>query len=163
MYYRQHHEELVGYATKQLQGDRMTAEDVVQATFLRLLTGQQLITAITLPALVHTALRNQLTDYWRHNQRRQRFESQYSIYATEYSRNDVFTHCSTRQVTGLLERRISRLGDNCARVMRLSIFEECPVSEIARQLSMNYKTAECHLLTGRKVIRPYARRLLASS
>ena len=71
-YYQQHRTELVNYAAKALQGDCMAAEDVVQDTFLRLLTAHQMLTPVTLPALVYTALRNRLTDLHRHRQCRHR-------------------------------------------------------------------------------------------
>ncbi|MBQ7511943.1 MAG: sigma-70 family RNA polymerase sigma factor [Prevotella sp.] len=160
-YYQLHREELLAFTTKHLQGDRMTAEDVVQNTFLRLLTGIQLTTTVTLPALAYTTLRHLLTDVWRHRQCLHRLEEQYTVYASSFRGDDVFGRCYISQVTDLLNRRIDRLSDNCARVMRLSMLEERPVSEIAELLAMKYKTVENHLLVGRKTIRPGIKRLLA--
>lgn len=159
-YYRRHREELVVYATKQLEGDRMTAEDLVQTVFLRLFTNKLLITPITLQALVYTTLRHLLCDLWRHRQQQQRFLSQYKLYAEGHA-NDTHSLCSAHQLTDLLERRMKRLNEQTTKVMRLSIVEECPVSEIADILNINYKKAENCLQAGRKLLRPYARKLMA--
>lgn len=158
-YYQHHREELVSYATKLLKGDRMTAEDMVQSTFLRLLTSCHLVTPTTLPALVYTTLRNQLIDHFRYCQRRQRFESN-SQYALE-STNDLFVRCSTHQLKELIGRRIDRMTPQTVQVMRLHIFGQCPVSEIAEILSLQYKKAENCLLSGRKQLRPYVRQLIS--
>lgn len=159
-YYDEHREELVVFATKLLQGDRMTAEDAVQNTFLRLLTGCRLTTVVTLPALVYTTLRNQVNDVWRHRQAVRRLETQYQLYADDCS-NDSFRRSSARQMVELLERRIGCMPVQTARVMRLSVLEQRPVSEIAELLDMKYKTAEFHLGTGRKQLRSYVRQLAA--
>lgn len=159
-YYLQHRTELVNYAAKVLQGDRMAAEDVVQDTFLRLLTTQQLLTPVTLPALVYTALRNRLTDLHRHRQCRHRLETQYAIYAADRTVDD-FTRYSACQMRTLVGQRISLMKETTACVMQLSILGECPVSEIAQQLGIDYKAVENRLQAGRKQLRPYVRRLLA--
>ena len=75
---------LVEEATRQLQGDRMTAEDVVQTTFLKLLIRFPLIThrpaLITqhssLIALVRTTMFNILRDLWRRRRHEQEYERQ---------------------------------------------------------------------------------------
>ena len=48
-----------------------------------------------------------------------------------------------------------------ARVMRLSVLEQRPVSEIAELLDMKYKTAEFYLGAGRKQLRSYVSQLAA--
>ncbi len=159
-YYQHHREELVRYAAKLLKGDCMTAEDMVQSTFLRLLTGCQLVTPTTLPALVYTTLRNRLIDHFRYCQRRQRFESNDSLYAME-STNTPFARCSTLQMKELIGRRIDRMTPQTVQVMRLHVFEQCSVSEIADILSVHYKKAENCLFLGRKQLRPYVRQLLS--
>ena len=56
-YYTQHREGLVRYLTV-LTADADQAQDMVQDLFLRLLSGSQLISPQTLPALVHTMARH---------------------------------------------------------------------------------------------------------
>ena len=61
----------------------------------------------------------------------------------------------------LVGQRISQMKEATARVMQLSILGECPVSEIAQQLGIDYKAVENRLQSGRKQLRPYVRQLLA--
>ena len=61
----------------------------------------------------------------------------------------------------LLEHRIGRMPVQTARVMRLSVLEQRPVSEIAELLDMKYKTAEFYLGAGRKQLRSYVSQLAA--
>lgn len=160
-YYEQHHAELLGYATKALQGDRMTAEDVVQNTFLRLLSTEQLIMPVTLPSLVYTSLRRQLCDVFRQRQCRHQHDKLYAqIYASEHAES-VFSRCAARQMIGIIEHRINQMDERTARVLRLNIMEQSPVSEIAEVLSIKYKTAENALYQGRKALRPYIRRMIS--
>ena len=65
-YYIAHRDELLAYAVSRL-GDSCLAEDIVQNVFLRLLTSDKVISAVTLPALVFAMTRNQVYDYFRHH------------------------------------------------------------------------------------------------
>ena len=160
-YYEQHHDELVAFATKALQGDRMTAEDMVQSTFLRLLSNNLLITPVTLPSLVYTSLRRQLCDLFRQRQCRREHDQLYgAIYAADRTEN-VSRQVEARQMIGMIAARIGRMDEKTASVLRLNIMEQRPVSEIAEMLSLKYKTAENLLYQGRKSLRPYAERLRA--
>jgi RNA polymerase sigma-70 factor (ECF subfamily) len=160
-YYEQHREELVAYATKALVSDRMTAEDIVQNTFLRLLGNGQIITPVTLPSLVYTSLRHQLCDLFRQRQSRMAHDKRYeAIYATDCTESVTF-RIEARQLIGMIGHRIDRMDGHTAQVLRLSIMEQRPVSEIAEVLSLKYKTAENLLYQGRKVLRPYVQQLMA--
>ena len=63
-YYITHRDELLTYVSTRL-GGRADAEDVVQNTFLHLLTSTKLISDQTLPALVYTTARNLIFDFYR--------------------------------------------------------------------------------------------------
>ena len=60
-YYTDHRDELLAFVSSRLGGSE-ESEDIVQNVFLRLLTSDKMITAITLPALVYTMARNLITD-----------------------------------------------------------------------------------------------------
>ena len=64
-YYRAHRGELIAFVSARLH-DLAEAEDIVQETFLRLLGDNRLINEITLPNLVYTLCRHQVTDWYRH-------------------------------------------------------------------------------------------------
>ena len=63
-YYMTHRDELLAFVSSRLNSS-MEAEDIVQNVFLRLLTTDKMITAVTLPALVYTMRRNLMADYYR--------------------------------------------------------------------------------------------------
>ena len=162
-YYTAERQSLVGEATRLLRGDRMTAEDVVQATFLRLLTHhsvnsltRELVNSSSIKAVVHTTMLNLLRDLWRRRRCEQDYEHQMAT-APPWMRqtDDVFSVCSAHQISELLEHRLARMDSTVARVLRMNIVEEKPVSEISDELQMKYKTVENRLQTGRRQLRSY--------
>ena len=162
-YYVAERQSLVEEATRLLRGDRMTAEDVVQTTFLRLLNSPTphllLAPQSSLPALVHATMLNLLRDLWRRRRYEQDYEHQLAT-APSWARqaDDVFSICSAHQITELLEHRLARMDSTVARVLRMNIVEEKPVSEISDELQMKYKTVENRLQAGRRQLRSYMRR-----
>ena len=72
-YYSLHRDELLAYASSRL-GDYNEAEDLVQNTYLRILTTQKMLTEQTLPALVFTVCRNLINDYFRRRVLRYEYE-----------------------------------------------------------------------------------------
>ena len=162
-YYVAERQSLVEETTRLLRGDRMTAEDVVQTTFLRLLnsTTPHLLLApqSSLPALVHATMLNLLRDLWRRRRYEQDYEHQLAT-APSWVRqaDDVFSICSAHQITELLEHRLARMDSTVARVLRMNIVEEKPVSEISDELQMKYKTVENRLQAGRRQLRSYMKR-----
>jgi RNA polymerase sigma factor (sigma-70 family) len=163
-YYVAERQSLVEETTRLLRGDRMTAEDVVQTTFLRLLNSSTphlslLAPQSSLPALVHATMLNLLRDLWRRRRYEQDYEHQLAT-APSWVRqaDDVFSICSAHQITELLEHRLARMDSTVARVLRMNIVEEKPVSEISDELQMKYKTVENRLQTGRRQLRSYMKR-----
>ena len=166
-YYTAEWQSLVEEATRLLRGDRMTAEDVVQTTFLRLLTRLSTPTPhpipllSSLPALAHTVMLNILRDLWRRRQHEQDYERQLAT-APPWMRqaDDVFSVCSAQQITELLEHRLARMDDGVAQVMRMNIVGGMAVSEIAKELDIKYKTVENRLQVGRKRLREYLKKVV---
>ena len=134
-----HRDELLAFVSSRLNSS-MEAEDIVQNVFLRLLTTDKMITAVTLPALVYTMTRNLMADYYR---RHTSFE-QYEHYIKE--------------IMARLERGLVRLPENCREIYRLHIYGGMKVSEISQQLGEGYKSVEHRLGAARKAMRCYLRR-----
>ena len=163
-YYATERQSLVEEATRLLHGDRMTAEDVVQTTFLRLLsliTSHSSLLTSSLPALVHTVMFNILRDLWRKHQHEQEYEHQLAT-APPWMRqaDDVFSVCSAQQITELLEHRLARMDDRTAQVIRMNVIDGMAVSEIAEELQLKYKTAENRLQVGRRQLREYIKKVV---
>ena len=159
-YYAEEWQSLVEEATRLLHGDRMAAEDVVQTTFLRLLShiAQYPTTDNALPALVHTTMLNLLRDQWRRHHYEQDYEHQLALNMGLSHADDVFSICSARQISELLERRLARMDSSVAQVLRMNIVEEKAVSEISKELDMKYKTVENRLQSGRRQLRNYLKK-----
>ena len=62
-------------------------------------------------------------------------------YYEQHHAESVFSRCAARQMIGIIEHRINQMDERIARVLRLNIMEQSPVSEIAEVLSIKYKTA----------------------
>lgn len=161
-YYAEQRQALVDQATCLLHGDRMAAEDVVQTTFLRLLSMSHpcQFRFNSVAALVHTTMLNLLRDLWRRRQHRQAYERNLTIDMGMAHADDVFSICSASQITELLEHKLARMDDTVANIVRMNLFKEKPVSEISETLGIKYKTIENHLQTGRRQLRQYLRKVV---
>ena len=153
-YYTLHRAELLAYASSRL-GDKDEAEDLVQNTFMRLLTTDKMLTEQTLPALVFTICRNLVNDYFR----RRAFRYEYEHYI-QGSSNGIFSMESVFFAADLVERMehgLARIPENCRHVYRLHILEGMRVSEISEQTGEKYKTVENRLGVARRQMRTYLR------
>lgn len=159
-YYDAHLAELRAFAVSRT-GHVQTAEDLVQEVFKRLLTSDKMVSDITLPCLVYTALRNLITDHWRHRRAVVEFEHYIAASPTASRATSTESIYNAREIDRLLENGIARLSQSQQRIYRLNIFEGMPVSEISRTLHLNYKSTENHLGAARRAVRQYVRLRLA--
>ena len=155
-FYTAHREELVVMATCLLRGDRMTAEDLVQNAFLKLLAQDMTICPSTLSSLVSTVIRRQVLDLWRRRQHENEHEHYVLMRANgTTSDDDIFSVCSARQIMELLELRLARMATQQARILRMNLYEGKPVSEISQETGIKYKSVEYQLSLARKQLRQY--------
>lgn len=153
-YYSLHRAEWLAYASTRL-GDRDEAEDLVQNTFLRILTSDMLVTEQTLPALVFTICRNLVTDYYRHRASCHEYEHYIqSSYDKGMSMESVFY---AADIVEAMERGMIRIPENCRNIYRMHILGGMRVSEISEQTGEKYKTVENRLGLARKQMRNYLR------
>ncbi len=160
-YYSLHYDELKAFVAARLQNEA-ESEDIVQNVFMRLLRSDKLVAPVTLPCLVYTIAKNLISDYWRHRRNVEQYEH-VVMRADWMSRchNDVETVYSISEITAILERGIARLDEKQRRVYRMNFYEDKQVSEIARELALNYKNTENRLGMARKSVRQYVKRMLA--
>ena len=151
-YYIAHRDELLAYAVSRL-GDSCLAEDIVQNVFLRLLTSDKVISAVTLPALVFAMTRNQVYDYFRHHIAVEQYEHYIKGVCSELTTDESIL--SAREVMEQLERGLARVPENCREIYRLHIYDGMKVGEISRELGEGYKSVEHRLGAARKAMRQY--------
>jgi RNA polymerase sigma-70 factor (ECF subfamily) len=151
-YYIAHRDELLAYAVSRL-GDSCLAEDIVQNVFLRLLTSDKVISAVTLPALVFAMTRNQVYDYFRHHTAVEQYEHYIKGVCSELTTDESIL--SAREMMEQLERGLARVPENCREIYRLHIYDGMKVGEISRELGEGYKSVEHRLGAARKAMRQY--------
>lgn len=145
---------MLAYASTRL-GDSDEAEDLVQNTFLRILTSDMLVTEQTLPALVFTICRNLVTDYYRHRASRHEYEHYIqSSYDKGMSIESVFY---AADIVEAMERGMIHIPEHCRNIYRMHILGGMRVSEISEQTGEKYKTVENRLGLARKQMRNYLR------
>ena len=151
-YYSAHRDELLAYASSRL-GDRDEAEDIVQNTFLRILTTNKMLTEQALPALVYTVCRNLVNDYFR--RRAFRFEYEHYIQCTGIGNSSMESVFFAADIVEQMERGLARIPENCRKIYRMHILGGMRVSEISAETGENYKTVENRLGLARREMRHY--------
>jgi len=151
-YYSAHRDELLAYASTRL-GDRDEAEDIVQNTFLRILTTNKMLTEQTLPALVYTVCRNLVNDYFR--RRASRFEYEHYIQCAGIGNSSMESVFFAADIVEQMERGLARIPENCRKIYRMHILGGMRVSEISAETGENYKTVENRLGLARREMRHY--------
>lgn len=153
-YYSLHRAELLAYASTRL-GDRDEAEDLVQNSFLRILTTDKMLTEHTLPALVFTVCRNLVNDYFR--RRVFRHEYEHYIRGSKDGGTSMESVFFAADIVEAMERGMIRIPENCRNIYRMHILGGMRVSEISEQTGEKYKTVENRLGLARKQMRNYLR------
>ena len=153
-YYTLHRSELLAYAISRL-GDKDEAEDLVQNTFLRLLTTDKMLTEQTLPALVFTICRNLVSDHFR--RRAFRYEYEHYIKGTGEEKQSVEPVLFAADIIEQMERGLARIPENCRSIYRMHVLDGMRVSEISEQTGEKYKTVENRLGLARKKMRSFLR------
>lgn len=156
-YYTLHRAELLAYASSRL-GDKDEAEDLVQNTFLRLLTTDKMLTGQTLPALVFTICRNLVSDHFR--RRAFRYEYEHYIKGTGDDFSSMESVFFAANIVEQMERGLARIPADSRDIYRMHILGGMRVSEISEQTGQKYKTVENHLGLARKQIRNYLRAVI---
>lgn len=153
-YCTNHRAELLAFVVSRI-GDAYQAEDVVQEIFLRLLTSKKMINEVTLPALVYTAARHLITDYFRY--RRVRDEYEHYLRPSSFATDSPESVYSIQEITERMERGIARLPEKSREIYRMHIYDGMRVSEISLQLGEGYKSVEHRLGVARQTMRHYMR------
>lgn len=153
-YYSLHRNELLAYASSRL-GDKDEAEDLVQNTYLRVLTTDKMLTAHTLPALVYTICRNLINDYYR--RRAFHYEYEHYIKSSQIGEISMESAFFAADIIERMERGLARMPKKCREIYRMHILGGMRVSEISEQTGQKYKTVENRLGMARKQMRSYLR------
>ena len=158
-YYRLHRDELLTFASSRLGGDAMTAEDMVQELFLRLLSQSQPLLEASLHGMVYTSLRHLLNDYYRRRAHQTDYEQQL-LYAEPSAPVSADMRVAVRDINEAVEHGLLRVADNCRTLYRLHIYDGMKTAEIVQLTGQSYKSVEYCLGLARREVRRSLRRTI---
>lgn len=153
-YYSSHRSELLAYASARL-GDSDEAEDIVQNTYLRILTTNKMLTEQTLPALVFTVCRNLVNDHYRRLAFRREYE--HYIMSCGIKKTSMESALFADDIIERMEQGLARIPEDCRSLYKMHILGGMRVSEISATTGMQYKTVENRLGLARREMRQYLR------
>jgi RNA polymerase sigma-70 factor (ECF subfamily) len=142
-----------------ISGDAMTAEDMVQELFLRLLSQSQPLLEASLHGMVYTSLRHLLNDYYRRRAHQTDYEQQL-LYGEPSAPVSADMRVAVRDITEAVEHGLLRVADNCRTLYRLHIYDGMKTAEIAELTGQSYKSVEYSLGLARREVRRSLRRTI---
>lgn len=150
-FYTVHQNELVNFATSRL-GNREEAEDLVQDAFFKMMTFEGIINEATIKSFAFTITANKIKDHLRRRIFRHKMEEN-TKYEMQLQHSHVERQAEYHDTLRLVEDSIAKLSPICAKVYRMSLFDDMTTSDIAVEQNVSKRTIESQLFTSRKQVR----------
>lgn len=154
-FYTANRERLVRFAASRLGSDE-EGEDLVQEVFVKLLGYEGLLSEATIHSFAFTIAANKIKDVLRRRTYRLRMEEnakwERNIQSVSAERVVEYHESLER-----LREGIGVLSPACAKIYRMSFFDEMPADAIAERLHVSKRTVDIQLFRSRKKIRAYMR------
>ena len=150
-FYTVHHAELVNFATSRL-GSREESEDLVQDAFIKMMTFEGIINEATIKSFAYTITANKVKDVLRRRIFRHQLEES-KKYEMELQHSQAERLAEYHDALRIVNAGISRLSPACAKVYRMSLYDDMTVGDIAEELQVSKRTIESQLFTSRKQMR----------
>ena len=150
-FYTVHQNELVNFATSRL-GNREEAEDLVQDAFVKMMTIEDIINEATIKSFAYTITANKVKDLLRHRIFRHQMEES-KKYEMELQHSHAERLAEYNDAMRIVNAGISRLSPACAKVYRMSFFDDMTAGDIADELQVSKRTVESQLFTSCKQMR----------
>lgn len=146
---------LYGFICKRIGWDRTEdAEDLVQDTFLHLLSCRTPLDGDRLVRFIYTVAKNQVIDYLRHHACIVAARSFFQEHARRVSHNTE-EMVAAHELERLEKESLDRMPRRKAQVYALYTHEGKSVQEISCQLALSRRTVENHIFRARSEIREY--------
>lgn len=150
-FYSNHHAELVNFATSRL-GNREESEDLIQDVFIKMMSFEGMINEATIKSFAFTIAANKVKDHLRRRIFRHKMEEN-----TKYEMQLQYSHAEHmaeyHDTLRMMNQGMSKLSPACAKVYRMSLFDDMPANAIAEELNVAKRTIESQLFTSRKQMR----------
>ena len=150
-FYTVHHAELVNYATSRL-GNREEGEDLVQDVFIKMMSFEGIINEATIKSFAFTIAANKIKDHLRRRIFRHKMEEN-AKYEMELQHSHVERMAEYHDTLRMVNDSMARLSPACAKVYRMSLFEDMTTGDIAQEMNVSKRTVESQLFTSRKQVR----------
>ena len=150
-FYTVHHAELVNYATSRL-GNREEGEDLVQDVFIKMMSFEGIINEATIKSFAFTIAANKVKDHLRRRIFRHKMEEN-AKYEMELQYSHVERVVEYHDTLRMVNDSMARLSPACAKVYRMSLFEDMTTGDIAQEMNVSKRTVESQLFTSRKQVR----------
>ena len=155
-YYRAHRGELLAFVSARLCYS-CEAEDLVQETFLRLLSGTRPICETTLPSLVYTLSSHLIVDWYRRHTCKN--DAEHELKRTTAGYDTAESLLSVREITEQIEHGLARMPKECGEAYRLHVYGGMQARDICQQTGSKYKAVEYRLGLARKEVRKQLRHI----
>lgn len=150
-FYTVHHAELVNFATSRL-GSREESEDLVQDAFIKMMTFEGIINEATIKSFAYTITANKVKDVLRRRIFRHKMEEN-AKYEMELQHSHVERVAEYHDTLRIVNQNVDKLSPTCAKVYRMSLFDDMTAGDIAEELQVSKRTVESQLFTSRKQMR----------
>ena len=150
-FYTRHHAELVNFAISRL-GNREEGEDLVQDVFIKMMSFEGIINEATIKSFAFTIAANKVKDHLRRRIFRHKMEEN-AKYEMELQYSHVERVVEYHDTLRMVNDSMARLSPACAKVYRMSLFEDMTTGDIAQEMNVSKRTVESQLFTSRKQVR----------
>ena len=150
-FYTVYQAELVNYAISRL-GNREESEDLVQDVFIKMMSFEGMINKETIKSFAFTIAANKIKDHLRRRIFRHKMEEN-AKYEMELQHSHVERVVEYYDTLRMVNDSMARLSPACAKVYRMSLFEDMTTGDIAQEMNVSKRTVESQLFTSRKQVR----------
>ena len=150
-FYTVYQAELVNFAISRL-GNREESEDLVQDVFIKMMSFEGMINKETIKSFAFTIAANKIKDHLRRRIFRHKMEEN-AKYEMELQHSHVERVAEYHDTLRMVNDSMARLSPACAKVYRMSLFEDMATGDIAQEMNVSKRTVESQLFTSRKQVR----------
>ena len=150
-FYTVYQAELVNFAISRL-GNREESEDLVQDVFIKMMSFEGMINKETIKSFAFTIAANKIKDHLRRRIFRHKMEEN-AKYEMELQHSHVERVVEYHDTLRMVNDSMVRLSPACAKVYRMSLFEDMTAGDIALEMNVSKRTVESQLFTSRKQVR----------
>lgn len=150
-FYRAYQAELVNFVVSRL-GNKQESEDLVQDVFIKLMSFEGMINQATIKSFAYTIAANKIKDLLRRRIFRHKMEEN-TKYEMELQTSHAEYAAEYHETLRIVNDCMDKLTPACAKVYRMSLFEDKSTMEIAQELNLSKRTIESQLFTSRRQMR----------